>query len=168
MSNPVGRPSEYLPEYNTQVYKLCLLGATDKELADFFGVSEQTVNAWKINYPDFLESLKKGKEKADMEIAESLYERAKGYEITREQAFKVKDANGNEDIKVVPVTEEIPADPTSMIFWLKNRKSREWRDKQENVNENHNINQSLSEYKAQLDAEREAAIKEKNAAESQK
>jgi hypothetical protein len=31
-----GRPTKYKEEYNEQAYKLCLLGATDKELADFF------------------------------------------------------------------------------------------------------------------------------------
>ena len=36
-----GRPTEYKEEYNEQVYKLCLLGAKDKELADFFNVEEK-------------------------------------------------------------------------------------------------------------------------------
>lgn len=48
-------------EYANQALKLCLLGATDKELADFFSVSEQTLNKWKKDYPEFLESLKREK-----------------------------------------------------------------------------------------------------------
>lgn len=31
-----GRPTKYKEEYTDQAYKLCLLGATDKEMADFF------------------------------------------------------------------------------------------------------------------------------------
>lgn len=54
-----GRKSEYRIEYADQALKLCLLGATDKELAEFFSVSEQTLNKWKKDYPEFLESLKK-------------------------------------------------------------------------------------------------------------
>lgn len=54
-----GRKSDYKEEYSDQVLKLCLLGATDKEIAEFFSVSEQTINSWKKKYPEFLESLKK-------------------------------------------------------------------------------------------------------------
>lgn len=39
-----GRPTDYREEYNEQAYKLCLLGATDAELGDFFNVTEQTIN----------------------------------------------------------------------------------------------------------------------------
>ena len=49
-----GRPSSFRPEFAEQAFKLCLLGATDADLADFFHVSEQTVNAWKKAHPDFL------------------------------------------------------------------------------------------------------------------
>lgn len=74
-----GRKSEYRIEYADQALKLCLLGATDKELAEFFSVSEQTLNKWKKDYPEFLESLKKGKNIADANVASRLYNRAIGY-----------------------------------------------------------------------------------------
>jgi hypothetical protein len=41
----VGRPSSYRVEFAEQAYKLCLLGATDGEMAGFFATTEQTVNA---------------------------------------------------------------------------------------------------------------------------
>ncbi|TRB81349.1 helix-turn-helix domain-containing protein, partial [Mannheimia haemolytica] len=75
-----GQPTKYKPEYVTQVEKLCLLGATDKDIADFFEVAESTINNWKIEYPEFLESIKKGKLLADANVANSLYKRALGYE----------------------------------------------------------------------------------------
>ncbi len=53
--------------------RLCRLGATDKKLGDFFGVSEQTINAWKKAHPSFLESLKHDKDYADAEVADKLY-----------------------------------------------------------------------------------------------
>lgn len=34
-----GRPTKYKKEYDDQAFKLCLLGATDKEIADFFEVN---------------------------------------------------------------------------------------------------------------------------------
>ena len=55
-----GVKSTYKPEYAEQARKLCLLGATDKELADFFGCNEATINNWKARRPDFLESIKEG------------------------------------------------------------------------------------------------------------
>ena len=76
-----GRKSLYRDEYSNQVLKLSLLGATDKEIADFFGISEQTVNSWKKRYPEFLESIKKGKQIADSNVASKLYNRAIGYDF---------------------------------------------------------------------------------------
>lgn len=143
--NPVGRPTKYKEEYNDQAYKLCLLGATDAKLADFFGVCVDTINEWKLTYNEFSASIKKGKEYADAVIAESLYNRALGMTINKQVAVKLTektpDGNGwihqTEDIKIVTLTEDVPPDPTSVIFWLKNRQPKEWRDKQE-VNHSNN------------------------------
>ena len=82
-----GRPSKYDESYNEQAYKLCLLGATDTEIADFFNVATSTIYEWKNIHPQFSEAINAGKIKADMEIASSLYERAKGYDYTEEQAL---------------------------------------------------------------------------------
>lgn len=121
-----GRPTEYQPEYPDQAYKLCLLGATDQELADFFEVSESTINNWKIAHPEFLESLKKGKRVADTQVADRLYQRALGYEhddvyITQYQG----------EILEKDITKHYPPDTTAAIFWLKNRQPAKWRDKTE-------------------------------------
>lgn len=120
-----GRPTKYKPEYDDQAYKLCLLGHTDKELAEFFEVSEATINNWKIDFPSFLESIKKGKEISDGEVVQALYKSALGY------------SHPDVDIKVIDgqiveteLTKHHPPNPTSMIFWLKNRQSGKWRDKQ--------------------------------------
>lgn len=116
-----GRPTKYKPEYNDQAYKLCLLGHTDAELADFFEVSEATINNWKIDFPSFFESIKKGKEFADVDVVQSLYKRATGMTLTKQV---VKEGG------VVEVEDEIAPDTTAMIFWLKNRQPKKWRDKQ--------------------------------------
>ena len=122
----VGRPTAYKKEYSEQVIKLCKLGATDKELADFFNVCEATINNWKIKEPEFLESIKKGKEIADAEIAESLYNRAKGYSHKEDKIF-----NDNGKPLIVPTIKHYHPDTTAVIFWLKNRKPNNWRDKTE-------------------------------------
>lgn len=118
----IGRPTKYKEEYNEQAYKLCLLGHTDEELASFFEVDVSTINNWKIEYPMFFESIKKGKEFADTEVVQALYKRATGMSL-KKQVVKGEGA-------VVEVEDEIPPDTTAMIFWLKNRQPKKWRDKQ--------------------------------------
>lgn len=120
------RPTKYKEEYADQAFKLCLLGATDAEMADFFGVDESTINNWKIKHPEFLESIKKGKLKADAEVASSLYKRATGYKIDTVKVFQFQ----GEPV-IVPVVEEIAPDTGAAMAWLKNRRKKEWRDKQD-------------------------------------
>lgn len=121
----MARPTNYRKEYAEQARKLCLLGYTDKQLADFFGVNERTINRWKSDYPEFCQSIKKGKEFADGEVVDSLYKRATGFEYN-EVELKTDDKT-----KSKRVTKKLIApDPTSAIFWLKNRQPKLWRDKQ--------------------------------------
>ncbi len=97
----IGRPAK-LPAIDlAQVEIIASLGLTDSEIAIILGISERALNYWKKNGPDFLQSLKRGKLKADFQIAKSLYEKAKA------------------------------GDTTAMIFWLKNRQPDRWRDRQQ-------------------------------------
>lgn len=149
----VGRPSKYKEEYAEQAYKLCLLGATDKELADFFEVDEATINRWKQDHPEFCESLKRGKVEADSVIASKLYHRAKGYE---HKAVKFATHEGMITDQVEYI-EHYPPDTTAAIFWLKNRQPAKWRDKQEVEATNTNLNTDLSNMTAE---ERQKRIEE--------
>lgn len=123
-AKPVGRPSRYKEEFSDQARKLCRLGATDKELAEFFGVAVSTLNLWKKNHPQFSESLKEGKALADAEVADKLFQRATGYSHP-----DVHISNYQGVITITPLVKHYPPDPTSMIFWLKNRRPDLWRDK---------------------------------------
>lgn len=124
--NKDGRPTKYKEELNETVYKLCLLGLTDNELADFLEIDVSTLNRWKLEYPNFKESIKSGKEIADSKVVAKLYERAIGYEHDEDKIF-----NNNGEPLVVPTKKHYPPDPTAAIFWLKNRQPSKWRDKQE-------------------------------------
>ncbi len=124
----VGRPSSYKPEYPEKARKLCLLGATDKELADFFDVSEDTINEWKKVHPQFSVSIKEGKQEADSNVADRLYKRAMGYTHDAVKIF-ANPTTGAEQI--VPFTEHYAPDTAACIFWLKNRQKEKWRDKQD-------------------------------------
>lgn len=123
-----GRPTKYKPEYDSQAFKLTLLGATDVEIADIFCVTESTIHLWKHEHPSFSESLKKGKLQADAEIASSLYHRAKGYSHE-----DVHIANYLGETIITPITKHYPPDTAAMMIWLKNRQGKKWKDKQEHI-----------------------------------
>lgn len=126
-----GRPTKYKPEFVKQAEALCDLGATDEEMAAFFDVDARTVYRWKLEYPEFCQSIKAGKDRADDRVERSLFQKASGFYFKEEQAVKVKTGPFSEEVEVVPVEKYAPPDTTAMIFWLKNRRSANWRDKQE-------------------------------------
>ncbi len=111
-----GRPSDYKEEYNEQAYKLCLLGHIDSELANFFEVTEQTINNWKKDYPEFFESVKAGREIANANVAVSLYQRATGYEHPEEKIF-----NNQGEIVRATTTKKYPPETKAIEMWLHNR-----------------------------------------------
>jgi len=138
-----GRPSKYDPAFAEQARKLCLLGATDEELADFFAVAVTTIDNWKNAHPEFLGALKAGKLEADSNVAEKLYQRALGYSHPEDKIF-----NDGGEAMIVPTTRHYPPDTAAAFIWLKNRQGAKWRDKQEME---HTVSQDVAEM---LDAAR--------------
>lgn len=119
----MGAPTKYKPEYVQKALDLCLNGATDRELAEFFKVSESTLNLWKLLHSAFSEALKMGKERADDRVVNSLYRRALGYS---HDGVHVSNFQG--EVTLTPIVEHYPPDTVAAIFWLKNRRPAEWRD----------------------------------------
>lgn len=97
----LGRPTKSDQVNLEKVEIIASMGLTDEEIAVILDISRRTLNYWKKTNPDFLHSLKRGKLKADFQITQSLYQKAKA------------------------------GDTTAMIFWLKNRQPDRWRDRQE-------------------------------------
>jgi len=127
----MGRPTDYSEDFARQAAKLCELGATDDELADFFGVHRSTIYRWKHEHEDFCDAIKAGKDAADERVVRSLYQKATGYNVTEQVAIKVKLEQFLEGVEVVEVEKHVPADTAAAIFWMKNRRKTDWRDKQE-------------------------------------
>ena len=124
----MGRPTLYKPEYAKQAEKFAKLGATDRDLADFFEVSVNTIDNWKSQHAEFLGALKAGKTEADDRVERSLFQRAVGYEQDAVKIFMPKDAT---EPVYAPFRERIAPDTTACIFWLKNRRKEQWRDRHE-------------------------------------
>lgn len=119
--------SKYKPEYDELAYNYCLLGATDKKIAEFFGVTEQTVNTWKQAHPSFLESMTAGKSQADALVAKALFKRATGYVGKKTVTASFQGEIG--DIK--EVDDHVGPDTTAIMFWLRNRQPEIWRNNPE-------------------------------------
>lgn len=132
----LGRPSKYKPEYAVRAAELCEAGATDDQLADEFGVAQKTINRWKVAHADFRQSIKDAKAPTDDRVQRTLYHRAMGGEVEEQVPIKlkrIKYVDGRkvaeeEYVEMVTVKKFIPPDTTAAIFWLKNRRAKDWRD----------------------------------------
>jgi len=124
--HPGGRPSKF-DKLNWEVIrKMYRFGFTDLEVCKAVGIDESTLTKWKQTKPEFFTSLKDWKKDADGIIEKSLYERGIGYSHP-----DVHISNYQGTITKTKITKHYAPDPTSMIFWLKNRQPGQWRDKQE-------------------------------------
>ena len=98
-------------------------GLIDEQIAYNIGITRETLSQWKNKYSDISDALKKGKEVVDRQVENALLKRALGYEydeITTEYGKETK-----------RVTKQVVPDTTAQIFWLKNRKPDQWRDKRD-------------------------------------
>ena len=123
----MARPTSYKAEYCKIAKKMCELGAIDRDIAEAVGVSEQTINTWKLKHPAFLESLKVGKCAVDERVKQSLVHRALGYSHPEDD---IRSVGG--ELVITPTIKHYPPDTTACIFWLKNRKPDEFRQNPEN------------------------------------
>lgn len=132
---------KYSPLFDEQVRKLGLLGATDSEVAEFFGVTRQTLHNWRKQYPTFKDATEFGKTVANMNVAAKLYDRAMGYEYVEQVPIKLKEVTYKdgkrvkevERVEVVEIVKVVPPDTTAIIFFLKNRDRKNWRTNPEDT-----------------------------------
>lgn len=113
-------------------------GLTDEQISYNMGITAKTLYEWKKKYSNICESLKKGKEVVDIQVENALLKRALGYSYVE---TKIKKEYG-EITEEINVTKEIPPDPTSAIFWLKNRRPEQWREKREVIVEDETVKES--------------------------
>ena len=112
-------------------------GLTIEQIANNLGISKVTLYKYMNEHIELSERLKKGKEVIDIEVENALLKRALGYkydEVTRE----LNEDTGELEVTKV-VTKEVQPDTTAQIFWLKNRKPEDWRDRKE-IEHSGNIN----------------------------
>jgi hypothetical protein len=113
-------------------------GLIDEQIAKNMGVAYSTFKEWKKKYSAFSDSLKQGKEVVDRQVENALFKNAVGFMYEEETV-----TNAGE---VVTVKKYSKPNITAQIFWLKNRKMKGWRDKQEVEQINHNIEITVGEW----------------------
>ena len=108
-------------------------GLTDEQIANNIGIETRTLYRWKEKYSQICQSLKRGKDVIDMQVENALLKRALGYEYEEQTKEVVRDpSTGKPEIKIIKtVKKQVAPDVTAQIFWLKNRKPEQWRDKQD-------------------------------------
>lgn len=134
----MARPSKYdshvKPKLN-RVEAWARDGLTDEQIAHNLGIGLSTLYEYKNKYTEFSDALKNGKEDIDIEVENALLKRALGYryeEVTYE-AIQIEGSEPTPATKIKTVVKEVQPDTTAQIFWLKNRKPVQWRDKHEQV-----------------------------------
>jgi hypothetical protein len=147
-----GRPTAYRRRYAEEGRKLCLMGATDKQMADFWGVHENTIRNWRAAHPEFDEAIRDGKMMADANVAAALYHRAIGYE---HPAVKILQYDGK-PIEVEYIEHYAP-DTQACFIWLKNRQPDRWQDIRHREGSNANVNLTMTLEEERRIAKAEAA-----------
>lgn len=147
-----GQPTKYRPGHIKAARALAKLGATEWEIAQYFEVSVVTLRQWCHTHPTFLAAIKPGRRAGDDRIELSLYRRGTGYSYDSEEIVPydhieeteetipppperpdekprvIKKTVKTKKVMRVPIVRHVPPDPTSMIFWLKNRRKDKWRN----------------------------------------
>lgn len=127
MTNVTKADEWLLPEKLLLLEDWARQGLFDAQIAKNMGISEATLYRYKANHPEIKEALRKGKEVVDIEVENAMLKRALGYtvRIVEQKIDKFGDVHDCErDV-------HIPGDVTAQIFWLKNRRRQQWRDKVE-------------------------------------
>ena len=133
--NRGGRPSKWdawlTKEGLLKVQGWARDGLSEEQIAHNMGIVRATLAEWKKKFPTLLDAIKKGKEVVDREVENALLKRAMGYETVEEVEEPVEDKEtGEVQMRVTKrVKKQVAPDVTAQIFWLKNRKPAEFRDK---------------------------------------
>lgn len=146
-----GRPKQEISLYDKYIkgkedilISDCRNGADNKGLCKRLGIGLTTFKRILNTHPEVKELLKEGKEEADYKVESALYRRAIGYDV-EETTTEVKvSEDGTAQTSVVKKTKKhIAGDTTAQIFWLKNRRGKFWKDKQE-INNTGEINANVT------------------------
>jgi hypothetical protein len=141
----------YRKTWDKMAYKLVLLGAGNKELADFFEIGLSTIDKIIKTEPTFKEALTEARTIANANVAQAFYHRAIGYSHPDQVILSNQVKEYNEDGKVIksynkpliiPTTKYYPPDGYSCQKWLALKDRQRWSDTT-NININSTVNHNV-------------------------
>ncbi len=97
-------------------------------MAAALGIDQGTLDRWKARHTEFGIAIEHGKIQADAEIAESLFNRARGMSVPAVKIFQGTPEGGP---VIVPYQEGLPPDVGAAKLWLSRRRPDLWREKQQ-------------------------------------
>lgn len=117
-------------------------GLTYQQIADNMHINVATLRVWRITYPTIDAALKESADIADRHVENVLYKRALGFRYYEEiSERRMNEETGVEELMVVRrIEKQALPDVTAQIYWLKNRKPKDWRDKREDDTVDKTIN----------------------------
>ena len=124
----MARRSKYDPKtFPDLVESYARDGLLEKDMAKLLGVSHNAFNNYKNNYSEFKEAIKRGKAPVDFQVENALLKRALGYDY-EEETIEYENVNNKPAIKrKKTIKKHIPPDTGAAFIWLKNRKSKYWK-----------------------------------------
>lgn len=130
--HPGGRPTKYSKENLLAVEIMARHGYTNADMAEKLKINRDTFQEWINKYPEFSDTLTKAKESPDDMVEAALFRRATGMTLKTQKVLTVAQGSGQgSEVEIVHYEETYAPDPTSMIFYLKNRRPDKWREKQD-------------------------------------
>jgi hypothetical protein len=150
--NPRGRPTHYQPEYPELARRFCQMGGTNEDLADFFEVSRSTIDEWLRVHSEFADGVRKGRDLIDMIATDKLLSRVMGY--THEGKRYVLHNGEEKELRHVV---HYPPDVRACIFWLRNRRRKQWLERATPEADAESIFDGLTEASRRV-AERDANV----------
>ncbi len=123
VTDPGSKPRKWNKRMMFWAATLAALGYTERQIAVRLNVHVETINYWKQTKPEFLAALAEGKDFYTDRVETALIERATGYSHP-DTHIAVSEGR----VIKTDVIKHYPPDPTSMIFYLKNRARNRWMD----------------------------------------
>lgn len=102
-------------------------GATAREVAEKLGINEATLYDYKRKYPKFAETLETPRGEVDDIVEAALLKRCQGYDYEEVTRWQTIGPGGKIIWLEKRTTKHLPPDPSSIQFWLTNRRKPEWK-----------------------------------------
>ncbi|HDP5827250.1 bacteriophage terminase small subunit [Staphylococcus xylosus] len=124
------RYSEWLSDEKLQQIKSWKgQGASNAELAEYIGISRQTLYTWMDKYPEIKQAVKEGQQRTVEYIENALMKKISGYKLQETKRYKTTDKDGNEVTRVEVIEKEVGPDTTAIIYALKVKDPERWNEK---------------------------------------